>query len=401
MMNENKLLSRATLFNSTADFILFFSALLFLNDITKSIYFAAYSVSIKSIGMGVGALVFPYIGNRISMKNLMQISIIFTILLILTLIAPLNLRNNTWIIIAYIFFSSFFTQIFYGVRESYSKSLGIDSEQRSLQAQILESFFGAQIIGPILGFFLALYLNPNISILIGIILNIIAFNKISKLKLTDKFEGANILRPFTYLKFNSPLTHIFIVRSILYWIPVGIFNFLVFPVIEKQYKLSGIYSAWVYVVIGLGSILSTFVLKDSIITKKFKIAFRIKEWFFSKKDFELAFLALTVLAITRFLFINLPNLQSYLLVGVLGGFANGLNAVSTQTIRRKLCDVKQHPEIIGLEVVVGRSVDWMVGTICLIATTSNIVDYTTGIIISGSLLMGLAFLMRSKSFRMI
>lgn len=398
MKTPNKLLSNSTFLNSTGDFVVFFSLLNYLNISTQNIYIAAYGVSVKSIGIALGAFVFPFLGNYIPVKKLLVSSIALNNLILIVLWYFVNQKYPSLAILIAMALVSFTIQIFSGVRESYSRTLGDIPEQRGLQAQILSSFYGAQLLGPILGFFIGLYSTPAIGILIAFILNLMSIFSLLKLpSQTKRFSGANILRPFLYLRWNKPLTHILIMRSVLQWIPIGLFNFLMFPVVEKKYELNGIYSAWIYVVIGIGSIFAAFVTKPDLFLR-YPLAQHIIKKISSMKDFELAFTAMVLLSLTRFSMVIVPNLESFLLIGLIGGFANGLNAVSTQTIRRKLCDSRQHPEIIGLEVIFGRITDWVVGTVCVYGITQNVFDYKTGVVVSGIILLILAIMIRNKTF---
>lgn len=402
MNNQNKTLSSITFFNSTSDWIIFFSLMATMALATKNIFLAAYGISIKSLGLALGAFIFPYLGNRIKLKSLIKISLLINSLTILLYIFPVFFFESTEVILFLMLLQSITGQIFSVARESLSKTLGSNSDQRSLQNQILSSFFSAQIVGPLLGFSIGIYGNMSLAILVSFGANFIALYKSLSIDLDYQFTKVSIFKPFSYLTLRSSLTHIFIMRAVLYWIPVGMFNFLLFPFIEKQFHLSGIYTAWVYILTGCGSIFASFIFYDLNLNNKFlnlinSIFTRFKNSF-NNKDNELACIALITLGLSRFI-ITLPT--SYFLIIFMfftAGISNGLNAVTTQTIRRKLCSNEQHPEIISLEVIVGRFTDWLVGSLCLYVFMNNYLTFQTGMYISGALLILFGLLMKLKTF---
>jgi hypothetical protein len=81
------------------------------------------------------------------------------------------------------------------------------------------------------------------------------------------------------------------------------------------------------------------------------------------KDWKIAFVALNLLGLSRILVPLLNTFNYSMILFFLSGIFLGFNAISTQTIRRKLCTITQHPEIIGLEVVFGKLTEWLVGSI--------------------------------------
>lgn len=402
MKNQNKILSSVTFFNSTADWIIFFSLMTTIAIAKQNVFWAAYGISLKSLGLAIGAFVFPYISNRFKLKSIIKTSLLINSVTILIFVLPIYFFNSSETTLFLMLVQSITGQIFSIARESLSKTLGTNSDQRSLQNQILSSFFSAQIVGPLLGFIIGLYGNVYLAIALAFFTNIFAFYNSLSVELEYQVSKVSIFRPFTYLNVRSSLTHIFIVRAILYWIPVGMFNYLLFPFIEKHFQLSGIYTAWVYILTGSGSIVASFIFTDLKLNNKFlrfmNLIFTKFKNSFKDKDNELACIALIVLGISRFI-ITLPT--SYFLIIFMffaAGISNGLNAVTTQTIRRKLCSNEQHPEIISLEVIVGRFTDWLVGSVCFFVFTNNYLNFKTGMFASGFLLIILGLLMRSKTF---
>ncbi|MEI6806790.1 MAG: hypothetical protein WCK49_09850, partial [Myxococcaceae bacterium] len=146
------------------DFISFFAMLVYVSKVS-SIVVAAYLIPIKSLGIVFGAITSPYLLNKLNTKNMIIISQFFSFLALLTLTINvyLGLHNPTLLIFTS-FILSFFKQWFDNGRETASHSLGNLTTHRILQSQILNGFFGAQFIGPIVSLVLLSFFPLHISI---------------------------------------------------------------------------------------------------------------------------------------------------------------------------------------------------------------------------------------------
>jgi predicted MFS family arabinose efflux permease len=151
------------------------------------------------------------------------------------------------------------------------------------------------------------------------------------------------------------------------WIPIGIFNYILFSVVTEHYGLDLLNSAWVYIAIGVGSYMASTWLR-------FK-----RGWVSERQDSTIAFIGFFVLALTRLAFMKLPDFSWALLAMAVGGICNGANAVVTQSLRRKICSAERLPEFIGLELLVGRLADWCVSTLLLLLFSKKLIGYEEGI----------------------
>ena len=381
---ENEVLARITLITSVGDFISLFAVLVFIHKVSGSPLLAAYSIPTRSLAIAIGGVLLPYIVPRFSTKSLIFWTQ-FCSFFLMSGLAVLSLFNpNPYMILGVFFFQTLLKQWFEGSRESYSKSLGEHSQQRSLQAQILQSFYGAQIAGPVASFVLLKFLPVQIPLALDALSFLVA--AILSRKLQDRKAETtqhSILRPLSYLGSHKGLRRIFLIRSVGYWVPVGIFNFLLFSVVQEHYKLDIVHSTWVYMAIGIGSILATFALKE----QSFGLLGRIKQF----SDTRLAAFALVLLAFSRVAFISLPTLWIALFFVVIGGFCNGLNAVTSQALRRKLTTQEQFPEVVGLELVVGKVTDWTTATLYFYGMNRGWFDLKSGMLMAAVLLLPVAF----------
>ena len=227
---ENAILARITLITSLGDFISFFAVLVFIHQISGSVLLASYTVPIKSLGIAIGGFLLPRTLSFVSPRRAIIFSQVLSFFLILALSLMALGKSNAGIILAILFFQTVLKQIFEGARETYSHAIGEAPEQRVLQAQILHGFFSAQTFGPIISFILLKTLPIQIPLFIDagsfLCAAIIALQLRKELK--PKSGSFSILRPLKYLAQSPNLRKIFFIRSIGYWIPVGIFNYLIF-----------------------------------------------------------------------------------------------------------------------------------------------------------------------------
>jgi hypothetical protein len=73
--------------------------------------------------------------------------------------------------------------------------------------------------------------------------------------------------------------------------------------------------------------------------------------------------------------------------------------VVTQSLRRKICSPEQLPEVMGLEILVGRLADWAVSTLLLFLFTKELIGYREGIwasFVSLGLLTGAMWVFRQR-----
>lgn len=120
---------------------------------------------------------------------------------------------------------------------------------------------------------------------------------------------------------------------------------------------------------------------------------------FLSKDWKLAFVSLIFLSVIRAFVVFANNFFIATTLFVLSGIALGLNAVTTQTIRRKLCSQDQHPEVMSLEIVVGRLTDWAVGSVGAIAILNGWITASHLYLLSSFLILIFSFALMKKSLR--
>ena len=108
-------------------------------------------------------------------------------------------------------------------------------------------------------------------------------------------------------------------------------------------------------------------------------------------EFTLLAGGLTLLGITRIGFISLGNFGLALLVVLIGGLCNGLNATTSRILRRRYSTNEQFPEIISLETIISKFTDWGVQSICIVIMLHGLLSYKQVVVVSMLSLWVLAF----------
>jgi len=357
-----------------------------VHEMTGSVITAAYSIAVKTLGVAIGGVLIPYALRKYSTRQIMVVTQIFSGFCIMLLALQWQMITNPSIvfIFAILFLETIAKQIFEGASELRSKSLGSSGSQRSLQAEILHSFYGAQFWGPIVSFLLLRYLNIAIPLWIDVGTFLYAAWMASQLGDTVYSGNYSLLRPVRYLRINRELFKVFLLRSVGMWLPIGVFNYMLFPTIQNHSHLKMIDSAWIYVAIALGSLVAASAMKKPT-------------GFLSRQcDWRIASVGFVCFGLTLFGFVSLPNYWLALVVLAVGGSFSGLGVIATRSIRRKVTTAEQLPEIMGLELFVGRITDFLVSSGCFYLLSRNLVTYTDGLIAAAVTWFGLAIWAWSK-----
>lgn len=396
MKNENDSLSFITFLLLLTDSLFFFIVLDRLSFLLSSEIVATLTI-FRSLGMVISILTTPFIMRVIGLKSILFFSSTIAVgCSILTFISFLAFDTiSPGIVFSLAVVQNMMLPLFSASRECYSKSLGEQHEQRSLQRKLLESAYTSQIFGPAFSFLLIYFVKGNSSVYILSILFLLAvllgfyiyFRRLTK---NDVIQGANAFKPFSYLfeKANFPILDIVILRTFLFFLPASMVNFLLFPLVTKSLDKPIFYSAILYMTTGIGGWIGS------------KLQEKLDRHILFDKDWKIAFWALVLISIGRLSIVFVNNIYVAGLIFILVGIPLSFNATSTQTIRRKLCSSRQHPEILGVEVLLGRTTDFLTGNLTALIITSGALSigslYATGSLLY---LMGSLWLLRSKSIQ--
>ncbi len=394
-ITANRLLSRINFITSLGDFISLFAILQLIYVLSKSVILAAYIIPIKSAAILLYGLIFPFLVSRISLKRILTHSQTLSgfSMGLIALYWTISNSPSPYIILLLAFFQTFFRQCFSGAKDTYSKSMGAYNEHRSFQAQLLFGQYGAQFLGPVLSFILIYYLPLSIPLWIDTCTFFVAALLCIKFPFVSPKYRHSILNPIKYIFKTTGLREIFILRSIGMWIPISIWNYVAFTIITKHYGLELIHSVWIYCIVGAGSFLASYLLNES---GKQNI---LKTTMTKYHDSYLAAFGFLLIGIIRMFFIFPPDIFLAILLTFVGGFCNGLNAITSLSLRRKLTTDQEFPEVIGFEMIVGKACDWIIGTSIFILFSKGIIDYHFSMLICGLSFFVLAIYSLNKNLR--
>lgn len=385
----NKRLSLITFITSIGDFISLFAIIQFLSDRTQNVLIASAAIPAKSVGILIAGLIIPSVCNRWDSRRILVGTQFISFLLMVAVYYFVNLNSDhSWIFLLLVCLQMVMKQTFDAVRETLSKKIGTIKTHRGLQAQLLQGLYGAQFIGPVASYFLVINLGVKIPLLIDATTFLLAAI-LSIFLPAERIinQRLSIIKPLTYLKTNNPLMRIFVIRTLGTWIPIGIFNYAIFSVVEKHYNLGLVNSAWVYTAIGFGSLLATTALQN-----------RNWNWLREMDDQKILFFGFFSLALTRIGFLELKSFFIAFLLLVGGGVCNGLNMTASQSLRRKLTSDSEFAEVVSLELIIAKVVDVSTAGVCGFALSNNLLSYQNVIWLSAGSLMLVALLYQHSDF---
>jgi hypothetical protein len=349
-------------------------------------------------------MLFPAMLSRLNTKRLLILSQISSgsLVAITAIYASFATLPSATYVLALFFLQNIFQRFFEGARESYSRGLGSHSEQRTLQAELLHGLYSAQVIGPIAAFILIVYVSMTLPLYLDAGSFLIAAMLCLRLPSSVNFKTSkpanySIFSPLVYIWKDRALAEIFLLRAVGFWIPVGISNYLVFNVITDHYNLTVIHSAWSFAATGLGATLSSIVLRYYPTSGANTLFQKFQRYFWNVSDGKIAFSALVVFGLTQVAFLKLPSLGMALFFIFIGGVCAGFNAISTQSLRRKITPLAQFPEVLGLEMLVSKLTDWVIASLCFWIVAEKKLTYEDGIWVAAISLVLLGVLHLSPS----
>lgn len=348
--HENKLISRLSMVTFLGDHISFFAILLILERAGISPEYSGTSIIFQAFAYTLASVFYPLLSSNINTKYLLILSqfaslITSTIILYLYKIGAIYLEP----FIACTFILTFLYQIFDSTKNHHSKLIGVSDDQHvSNEIQLLKYLFAAQTVGPMISIglinFFPLWVPLFIDILTFIVCIIMAL-RLTKLPL-DNASDYSFLKPFKYIWNFPKLRDITLLRSFGFWFGAGIFDFLIFPWIRHKYNISITNIAWFYVCLGAGGSLGTALIQNPLTQSKWLLG-RYQMW-------QLAIFGNIGMSLTMIFFWITDSVWTAAGISVVHGLFMGILAGSTQSIRKLESTDRQFPEIISMEIMIGR-----------------------------------------------
>ena len=348
--NENKLVSRLSMVTYLGDHISFFAVLLILESAGIGPEYSGTSLIFQSFAYTLAAIFYPSLSSRINTKYLLILSQCASLITSITILSLYKL-GAVYLepFIACTSALTFFYQIFDNSKNHHSKFLRASDDQHvSNEIQLLKYLFAAQIFGP----FISIQLINNFPLWVPLLVDILTFVicivmalRLSSLPL-DKSVRYSILKPFKYIWRFPKLRDITLLRSFGFWFGASIYDFLIFPWIRHKHNISITNIAWFYVCLGIGASLGTALIENPRTQKRWLLG-KYQMW-------KLAIFANLGMSITMIFFWLTESVYTAGAISILHGLFMGILAGSTQAMRKVECTDSQFPEIMSVEIMIGR-----------------------------------------------
>jgi hypothetical protein len=354
--SDLRILSAITFVTTFGDFLTYFSVVTLIYQIHQSAIAAAFGgVGIGSAAAVVAGLLVPVLFRFRSTRSLVLISQVLSAVMVVMLLVLLRYsRDVAWPFLLILFLQTFFSKLYESARESHSHGLSDENtDHRSVQALILGGLYRAQFLGPITAFFFIKVFPIEVPVYFDLATFILAIALAMRLKSVIRFEGkVSAFSSFIYLQSNLALRRLFVLRTFGFWIPASLFNIVIYENVVARFGVGVEYSGVVYALLGFGALLGALLSTQIVSIKGFAISENIMAGF-SQLGFA------TTVGLMFFAEKILWGSFCYFLYGVF----MGLNAVSTQAMRRSLCDKSQMPELIGMETIVSFGVQFLLSVV--------------------------------------
>lgn len=336
------------------DFLTLFTIMSLVYSKTNSVATAAIAVPMECIAHVLGGILTPRLVTDKSARSMMLktqiISALFSAILISTLLFDAKL-------VLFYFIAHFSLKVlsilFSSACEVESKKLGTPEEQTVLQGQLFKGFFAAQMVGPLVSLFLLKFFPIYVPLLLDFSTFVVAAIVASSIKKDSDetkdgaSEPSHIFKPFSYFPKYPNLQKFFWLR-ISNAFPTGIFNILMVILVQKALNLQLIDTAIFYSAAGIMAyISSTFLANHQSFLHKFP-----------KKN------VLLISYIGQAFGYSLFGFKSFFisLIGIaVAGAFNAASRTISQGIRREISTNEQLPEIVGLEFVIAKTLEWICG----------------------------------------
>ncbi|MBI5139550.1 hypothetical protein HZA26_03000 [Candidatus Nomurabacteria bacterium] len=157
---------------------------------------------------------------------------------------------------------------------------------------------------------------------------------------TNPTQTHSVFKPFVYLWKFPALWRLVLLRSVGFWIPAGIFNYLVFTIVKQIFQQGVMDSIWTYFAAGIGSVCATLVLRDAQLVNVRWIK-NIRQKFKNLSDAHLSAIGLFGLGVTKMAFFTISSFGFGLFIFGLSSFFMTFNAMGGQALRSKLTTSQQ------------------------------------------------------------
>lgn len=340
-------LSYITFVTTLGDFLTYFSVIKVVYDIHGN----ALSAAFGGIGLGSAAAILagissPWLKRHINTKNLIVLSQILSFIVVgLLLKLIIGASEDIYSLFTLLFLQNYFSKIFDASKETHTHGLNDESDKhRQIQSVLLSGLYQAQFLGPIIAYLLLSFFTPKVPVFIDLVSFVVSTCLCLTLSRGKTLSSKlSVLNGLKYIQFDSQIRRLFLLRTLGFWVPASFFNMLIYKNAAERLGLGVEFAGVVYSVLGLGALFTAVTLREN---KNF-----IPKLFRNFEDKNLAVLAnFGFASVIGLMFVSKNPIWGTFCYLFYGCFV-GINAVSTQSIRRYLCSKAQLPEIMGLEIL--------------------------------------------------
>lgn len=346
--NENRLLAHLASITFLGDFISIFAIILILENFGIAPEYNGLNFIYQALAYSLSAMTFPFLSSRLNTKLILIISqILSSLTSIFVLISYLNNSIQLATFLLCTFTVTFCYQSFDSAKNQHSKLIGSSNEHHQKnEVQLLKYYFGAQTIGPLISLFLISKFPLWVPLVIDSITFIACAILALKLQLLSPIKTASIFKPFKYIWRLKNVRDITLLRSIGFWYGAGIFDYLMVPFLHHKYGPGVSYLAWIFSSLGFGGVVGISLVRHPIEEKRWLLG-RYPLW-------KLAIGANIGMALTMMLFWLPDSFVICSLISIVHGIFMGILAGASQIIRKQVTTNEQFPEIVSMEIMLGR-----------------------------------------------
>lgn len=362
-MKDHELLNKLSSITAFGDSITLLTMMVIIERSGFGILNAAYGTVIKGVGIFAGAILSVFVINKFRSGTIFLSTQLISALFSLVVILNVSSKNiSLTLLYTSIFVITALQQVFNNTREAYSKKISEEDNHPHFQSQssFFKGMFGAQTVGPMIAFILIKATGIIFPLSVDLITFIVAAAISFYLKRNIHLHSPeNFKSSIEYILRDSSRQTILVLRSIGFWIGIGLINYLQFPLIESNYHLSVIDMAWVFSIQGLGG----YIGNEAI--KKIRKERDTKEW-------VICLVGHFLLVLGGFLFLILNDFKFALFAMLFSSIGAGINMVASQSLRKQIISQKFFAQFVSIELILGRSSFWLISSVAKVSIESGV-----------------------------
>jgi MFS family permease len=376
-MNSQERLQRITFITAVGDWLSYFAAVQAVAVLTNGVGYAAGLIALKSLASGITGLFVGRLLNSVDARRVLLGS--QTIGAALSTIAALGAWYGGTAGIALLAIvscgHSAVRITFEIARETLSrieqKSV---EESRSASATLMRGLYGAQFVGPALAWGLLTALKAEYVFLMDA--GSFAIAALLCLSLPHRLIESKEASKLLSWVWNPDQMRLLIARGVLLWMSIALLNAYNYPIITQVIGGEISLVAASYIVGALGMFVAASILGD-----RGSFGFRV-----GRDDFAVYLIGGLIGIAVRGAFAELHQPLTVWITFFVMGIGTSLMAVSSQSMRRKLCSPAEFPSFLATENLLARGTEFLFGALAAWTIESQALTLSAGLWVSAAFL---------------